>query len=231
MDHPAPEWLTTVVLVQYWLIGFGVLLPFGLGMERWRAHSPAARAVIWYLGFWSVEIFVDLWSRKVLHTNVYLYHVTVLVETWLLGWAYYQVFDLQPIRRVMPWIGALFTWLALVEAFWLTGLHDTNRITRAVQVVLMLTLVLLYFEQWTRKPQATRPRHDALFMTSAGLAVYYAGSVMGYLLQEGDGTLTQRILSLIIDSSYGVSLVLMAIGFWYDQGAKTQLESGEINEQ
>ena len=217
MNAPAPAWLSTVDHLIFWFGSFGVLVPLVIGLRRWRYLSPAARIIVYYFGFWSVEAFVDQWSRRVLHNNIYLYHVTVLVETLLLGWAYYQVYDLKPIRRIMPWVGAMFTWVAFVDACWLAGLYQLNRVTRAVQVVLMLTMILLYFEQWTREARAVSPWRNLMFMTSVGLAIYYTGSVMSYLLQTGALTTIERIMSLCIDSTSSVALVLMTIGLWRDQ--------------
>jgi hypothetical protein len=215
MDVPSPAWLKILYDQLFWISSFGVLIPFGIGLWRWRYLSPAGRIIVYYFGFWTVEAFVDQWSRKVLHTNIYLYHVTVLVETWLLGWAYYQVLDLKPVRRVMLPLAGLFSLVAFADAFWIAGLHQFNTVTRVVQVVLMLAMIMLYFEQWVRDMRTDSPWRSLMFMTSVGLAVYYTGSLMSYLLKHiGPYDTSNAVMSIIIDSSYNVALVLMTIGLW-----------------
>ncbi|RTQ45262.1 hypothetical protein EJV47_25630 [Hymenobacter gummosus] len=225
MNTP-PAWLTTVSHLVFLVSSFGVVVPLAIGLRHWRLLFPAGRSIVYYFGFWTVEALVDQWSRKVLHTNVYLYHVSVLVETWLLGWAYYHTFDLKPVRRIMPWVALVFTLVALVDFFILAGPHQLNRVTRAVQVVLMLIMVMLYFEQWTREVHTGSPWRNLMFISSVGLAVYYTGSVMGYLLQNGAPTLTQRIISLLIDSTYNVALVLMTLGLWRETAPPVAPDEG-----
>lgn len=215
MDAPTPAWLFTIKHLLFWLSSFGVLIPLAIGLWRWRLLSTPARIMVGYFGFWAVEAVVDQWSRKVLHTNIYLYHVTVLVETWLLGWAYYHTYDLKPVRRAMLPVGAAFTLVALADAGWISGLNQLNTTTRLVQVVLMLAMILLYFEQWVRDMRPDNPWRNFMFMVSVGLAVYYAGSAMSHLMRQiGLSSLADDIMSVIIDSTYDIALVLMTVGLW-----------------
>lgn len=205
--------MDTLRHVLNYISTFGVILPFVIGVRRWGVLSLPARIVVGYFGFWSLEAFVDRWSRAVLHTNVYLYHVTVLVETLLLGWAYYCTLDLKLVRRTMPWLGAAFVLIAVADAGWISGLNEVNVVTRSVQVPLMIGLTLLYFEQWVREMRAEDPWHNFMFTVSVGLAIYYAGSVMSYL-SIAPSNFASSIMSAIIDTSTIVALVLMTLALW-----------------
>lgn len=222
MDTPtSPAWLDTIRHLLNYISSFGVLIPLGIGLRRWKFLSLPARIIVGYFGFWALEAFVDRWSRVYLHTNVYLQHVTVLVETWLLGWAYYCTYDLKPIRRLLLPLGGVFTLVALADAFWISGLNQLNTVARSVQVVLMLLLILLYFEQWIREMSLDSPWQNLMFTTSVGLAIYYASSVMSYL-SLATGGFAGSVMSIVIDSAYTVALVLMTIGLWRDKPLRVE---------
>lgn len=213
------SWMQDAQSVLNFISSFGVVVPLIIGLYGWAKLSPAARTLVVYFGFWFVEAFVDLWSRKALHTNMWLFHVTVLVETWLLGWAYYRVLDVKLVRRLLPWAGVVFTLVALADAFWINDLHHENTVARVVQVSLMLTLIMTYFEQWLREMRADSPWYDFMFMVSVGLAIYYTGSVMSYLSITPHGV-GKVVMMAIIDSSYNVGLVIMTIAMWREVFAR-----------
>ncbi|UYZ61046.1 hypothetical protein [Hymenobacter latericus] len=215
MPTPIPEWLDILSTLLNRASMFGVLVPAVLGVWRWRSLSKPAHILVWYFAFWSADAFVDMWSRKVLHTNMYLFHVTVLVETWLLGWAYYHALQQPWVKRWLPVVGVAFTLVCLADAFWWSGLHRPNVYARAVQVVLMITLVLLYFEQWLQQLRALNPWYDFMFLVSVAQAIYYAGSVTSYLLKSEKGA-AGRWMSVIIDGTYLAGLVLMTLALWRD---------------
>ncbi|GAB3839321.1 hypothetical protein [Hymenobacter jeollabukensis] len=224
MDAPLPNtaWLQTTRTVLILVSGFGVWIPLLIGLWRWRSLSLPAKIIVGYFGFWAVEAVVDQWSRKVLHNNIYLYHLSVLVETWLLGWAYYHSYDLKPVRRAMLPVALAFTLLAIADACWIAGLDHLNVVTRAVQVMIMLSLVLLYFEQWVRDMRLDNPWHNLMFLVSVGLAIYYAGSVMSYLLiDDNSSAVASLIMSVIIDITYIVALGLMTLGLWREIHPRT----------
>ncbi|RAK65915.1 hypothetical protein [Hymenobacter edaphi] len=210
-----------------YISSFGVIIPLAIGLWYWRTLSLPARIIVGYFGFWTVEAVADRLSRTFLHTNMYLYHVSVLVETWLLGWAYYHVYDAKPVRKAMLPVGLLFTLVAVADATVISGLHSLNAVARAVQVALMLAMILIYFEQWMREIRPESPWHNFMFIVSVGLAVYYAGSVMSYLLHPANGTLASAIMSVIIDGSYIINLVLMTLGLWREtrQQSSTNYDS------
>ncbi|WP_400191887.1 hypothetical protein [Hymenobacter sp. B81] len=219
------SWMAAATMVGQWLSSFGVLVPLALGIWRWRSLSGPARAVVWYFAFWTLEAFVDVWSRRVLHTNIYLYHVSVLVETWLLGWAYYRALSSPRLRRWFVPVGLVFTAVAVADATVLSGLDRSNQYARALQVVLMLGCALLYFEQWLHELRVREPWQDFMFLVSVGLSVYYAGSVMSYMVADSQTAANQLMhaLALVINLSYLFALVLMTLGLWRDGRAGNDL--------
>jgi hypothetical protein len=190
-------------------------VPVIIGLWRWRHISPPARIICYYFLFWAVEPVVDLWSRRVLHTNIYLFHVSVLVETLLLGWAYYQVLNLQLVRRIMPWVGVLFTLVALADAFWINGLNQDNTVARVVQVPLVLIMVLLYFEQWIRELHSGSPWRNFMFIVNVALVIYYTSSVVSYL-NLGSGGAAAAVMGIIIGLAVLVRLLLMTWALWQE---------------
>lgn len=209
---PAEWWLVQVKHALSQLANYGVIVPFALGLYYWARLTTPARIIVLYFGFWAVEAVVNEWSVRVLHNNIYLYHITVLVETWLLGWAYYYVLR-EKMRRVLLLVGGVFTIVCLLDASVWAGLNQLNTYARTAQVIVMLGLILLYFEQWLEELR-TRPWADFMFVVSVAQAIYYAGSFMAYLLQSSASGVANSINGLVIATSYLVTLVLMTWALW-----------------
>ncbi|WP_400191889.1 hypothetical protein [Hymenobacter sp. B81] len=218
-----PDWLLTLHQGVNYLGSFGVAIPLLIGLRRWPSLSGPARALVWYFAFWTLEAPVNLWSRRVLHTNIYLYHLDSLVETWLLGWVYYRALPAPQLRRWFVPAGLIFTAVVVADATVLSGLQALNEYARIAQTVLLLTLTILYFDRYMwQLPQQSAWR-DFMFVVSLGLAVYYAGSVSGYVLFSRyaslgeDNPLLYSLAGLIIDSTYLVTLVLLTLALSRDQ--------------
>ncbi|GAB2959415.1 hypothetical protein GCM10027048_28500 [Hymenobacter coalescens] len=216
MPTPDLNWVYDFHDLLNFLISYGVVVPLLIGVWRWSALSRPAQIITGYFAFWFAEAFVDQWSRRTLHTNMYLFHVTVLVETWLLGWAYYEALRAPAVRRLLLPFGLVFTLVALLDAFWISGLDHQNKVARTCQVVLMLMLAFAYFEQWLSDLRGRSPWHNFMFVVSVAQVIYYAGSVMGYLVKQSGNELIGRVTGLVIDSTYLVSVVLMTLALWRD---------------
>ncbi|GAA4373656.1 hypothetical protein [Hymenobacter koreensis] len=211
MPDPAPEWLVIASRAVNRIGGFGIAIPLLIGLWRWKYLTPPAKALVWYFAFWTVEAPINLWSRKVLHTNIYLHHLDVLVETWLLGWMYYRAFGLGRLQRWLPVMGVAFTLLALADATVLAGLNQPNAYARLGQTLLMLSVIILYFDHYMQRISVNyHSWDDTVFRVSIGLAIYYAGSITGYIFFKlTDDLMIVRTAGLLIDSLFLVALVLM----------------------
>jgi succinate dehydrogenase hydrophobic anchor subunit len=214
-----PDWFRMLVKAVSFISLFGVLVPLALGIWRWHGLSKSARIIVVYFAFWAVEAFVDLWIKHQKGSNFFLYHITVFVETWLLGYAYYLSVRSDKLRRWFLPAGLLFSAVALADAFVWSGLDKLNDYARSVQTAGLLACTLLYFEQWVREVRHNNPWWDFMFLLSVGLAVYYAGSVMSYLIMDSakhDMGLDRNLTALIIDSTYVFAMTMMTLGLWRD---------------
>lgn len=219
MPTLVPVWVMTIRKMVNIVSLFGVWLPLILGIWRWRSLSKQARIVVVYFAFWAVEAFVDLWIKQNSGDNRFLYHITVFVETWLLGWAYYSSMRVEKLKRWFLPVGIIFSVVAVADAFIWSGLKQLNDYARSAQTVVLLSCCLLYFEQCVREARIQNPWWDFMFLTSVGQTVYYAGSVMSYLVMENVtsyGSLDGIITSLVVDSTYIFAMVLMTLGLWRD---------------
>ncbi|KAA9332392.1 hypothetical protein F0P96_13035 [Hymenobacter busanensis] len=227
MHAAGSDWVTLAAHTINRVGAYGVVVPLLIGVVRWRHLSPAGRALVWYFAFWTVEAPINFWSRRVLHTNLYLHHLDVLAETWLLAWAYYRALPAASRMRPMllPAMG-LFTALCLADATVLSGLQAPNQYARLGQTLLMLSLIIGYFDAYMRQPPTQDPWRETMFVASVGLGIYFAGSITGYLLQAASSSLLlTHAAGLVIDSMYLICLLLMTLAVYRDQ-ARRGLEQG-----
>ncbi|KAA9332394.1 hypothetical protein F0P96_13045 [Hymenobacter busanensis] len=219
VPEPAPAWIISLSNASQVASAYGIIVPLGIGLGRWRSLSGPARAVVWYFAFWAVEAVLDYWTRRQHLSNAYTFHLSVLVETWLLGWAYHRALRDARLKSWLLLAQGVFTAVALADATILSGLNQTNQYARAVQVVLMLVYALAYFEQWVRELRARSPWHDFMFLVSVGLTIYYTGSVMGFLTLKPDPRFSQLVAyttAIVINGAYLIALVLMTLALWRD---------------
>ncbi|WP_345220970.1 hypothetical protein [Hymenobacter koreensis] len=194
-------------------------------MWRWRNLSGPARAVVWYFLFWTIEAFVDTWTRKQHLPNAYLFHISVWVETLLLGWAYHLALRNERLKSWLLLAQAVFTAVAIADATFLSGINQMNRYARVLQVVLMLVYAFAYFEQWVRELRVRSPWNDFMFVVSVGLSVYYTGSVMGYVTLKNDPEFSRLVAystAIIINLAYIFAMVLITIGLWRDANPQAE---------
>jgi hypothetical protein len=215
MDLQVPEWVSCSSCFINYLGSFGILIPALLGWWYRARLSAPMRAVWWYCVYWSLEAPVNVYCRRVLHQNHPLHHLDVLVETWLLGWAYYEALGR---RRTVWWLAAagLFTGVVVADATVFSDIFHDNSYARTAQTMLLVTIILLYFERWIHGSFRQVQPFEGLFYVSVGQFIYYAGSITGYVLgpfAQSIGGNAQSALSFVIDSLYLGCLVLLIAGF------------------
>ncbi|GAB2959403.1 hypothetical protein GCM10027048_28480 [Hymenobacter coalescens] len=218
LTTPVPSWLRYLSILVGYLDEWGVVVPLILGVRLWARLSEPLRMVVCYYGFWLAQAPLNVYSRRVLHTNMYLHHLDTLVETWLLGWAYYRALNRS---RLQPWIPVLlvaYTGVAVADATYWTGLLNLNIYSRVAQTVLMLCLLLWYLEHWLRRLPQQQLRYDGMFLVTVGLALYFTGSITGHLFGAmGYGEYIQRASGSIVGLVSLAGMVFITRGIIHDQ--------------
>jgi hypothetical protein len=158
------------------------LVPAAVGLWRWPALVPTYRPLVWFalvpgclLGLLS-EI-----GRYVFRNNIAYLHLVPLAETLVLGWAYWHALYAARTRQFLLAALGLFVGVFGAESWYWQGFwQGENGYTHTIQTFVLLGFALLYFEQHT-----IRLEHDPLFLLSVGVMLYYAGTLMIFLLEIG----------------------------------------------
>jgi len=124
-----------------------------------------------------------LWRQKM--NNLPLLHLNTLLEFVFISWFFKEVYTGLPVFKgyFLPLIGGL-TLLLILNSVFVESVFDFN--TRAktfVQMVLMLYVVLYFFDAYGRVDLMDREQQAISFLCFAVL-FYYAGSLFIFMFSE-----------------------------------------------
>ncbi|RYU82181.1 hypothetical protein [Hymenobacter persicinus] len=162
-------------------------VPLAVGAYRWSQLRPGTYPLVWValvpgclLGVLS-EI-----GRHVFHNNIVYQHLIPLAETLLLGWAYWYALTGPRNRRFLVASLTVFVLVFVGESVYWGGFwQGENPCSHAVQTIVLLSFALLYFEQLLRELRTIQLEHDPMFLVSVGVMLYYAGTIVVFLLEVG----------------------------------------------
>jgi hypothetical protein len=179
---------------MYWLRALyfagqaSILVPVLAGL-RWRRRLPPSLRLLFYCCLmWLALMSFGEYASWAWGNNNGIFQLVDILELWFIGAAYYQALHL-PLRRYFLLIGVVFTALALFDFFVLSGLWQAivqtlifkDTFTTLLKHVLVIGLVLLYFEQGLLELRAISLWQDALFVASVGLLLFYTSTIMLFL--------------------------------------------------
>jgi hypothetical protein len=193
-------------------------IPLAVGLRRWPTIGPAHRPLVWFavvpgclLGSLS-EI-----GRYVFHNNIAFNHLGTLAETLVLSWAYWHA--LRAARYVALSAGAFVLVFAVESGYWHGFWRGENGYTHSFQTLLLLSFALLYFEQLLRDLHTISLEQDPMFLVSVGVMLYYAGTIMIFLLENGMQRLHQvnQIWTIFIIQATLLIIfnALLALALWW----------------
>ncbi|WP_022823163.1 hypothetical protein [Hymenobacter norwichensis] len=191
-----------------------LLLPLWIGYQRWNYLKQEYKPIFWCCVMWAVLTVVGeiLFAAKLL--NLYIWNLVTVLETLLIGYAFYLALPSSKIRffvRLAAWI---FMVTAFADYFFISGLRATTTYTVALETVLLVTLVLLYFERSLHDLRTTPLERHPMFVIGIGVITYFAGTVMVFLLQNSVHGV-QKLLMMLIN--FVLSFILNSIiarAFW-----------------
>jgi hypothetical protein len=181
------EWLVSfakqfniVALLTY-------LIPLGIGLSRWRTLLSPYRPLFWFALIPGCLLNGALaeYGRHVLHNNIVFLQLATIGETLCLIWAYYYAFHSVRARGILLGCVGLFLSLYFFEAFYIHELgagQDTY--THVAQSVILIGAAVAYFEQTLRELRNIDLSEDPIFMVSVGSILYYAGTLMVFVLES-----------------------------------------------
>ena len=204
-------WVLEVRLVLTYTGELSLFLPIWVGYRRWAVLQKHHKVVLWCCVMWAVLTGVGeiLFAAK--QHNLFVWNTVTILETLFLGYAFYLVLHSSKSRRFLRIAAGVFVVLAVTDFFYLSGLKATTVYTVAAESVLLITTVLLYFEQLLQELRTTSLERNPMFLIGIGVITYFAGTVMVFLLQDSVSGV-QEMLMMMVNSV--LSLVLNSIIAW-----------------
>ena len=199
-----------------------VMLPILIAVWRRTLLSQSLRVMLYCCLMWMTLMALGVYVGKVWHYNVFVWQLVDLLEVWFIGWAYYHVIRFR-LRRHFLLIGVLYSLFALFDSFILNGLWDaalhklasSNTYTVVLKNLLIIGLILLYFEQTLRDLRNTMLEYEPMFIISVALIVFFAGTVVMFLIRFDIKDSTEYTMTLPVDTVLNLVLHgLLARAFW-----------------
>ncbi|MCB2377677.1 hypothetical protein LGH70_08800 [Hymenobacter sp. BT635] len=163
------------------------VVPLGIGVWRWPRLQPVYRPLVWLIlisGCLFNGVLAEV-GRHVWHNNIIFLQLATVTETLFLTWAYYHAFHSARTQLILLGTTGVFLLTYLLEAFGINSFsqgHDT--LTHVVQSVLLIGAAVAYFEQTLRELRNIDLGQDPMFMVSVGTILYYAGTLMVFVLEK-----------------------------------------------
>jgi hypothetical protein len=160
------------------------LLPIVVCVRRWSLLPASYRGLVFgaLLSIWSLSILSEV-GRVVWHNNLLSNYLSIWAETLFLSAAYYQAYHTRSSRRVLLGALLLFVLVAAVECLSWHDLFGAKTYTSIARSGLLIGAALIYFEQVLHELRNIRLEHDPMFLVSVGVTLYYAGTLMVFVLE------------------------------------------------
>ncbi|HEX8427212.1 hypothetical protein [Hymenobacter sp.] len=214
MPTPDFAWILKFRTILTYTGELSLLLPIWVGYQRWFVLQKHHKVVLWCCVMWAILTIVGEILFALKRHNLFVWNIVTILEALFLGYAFYLVLRSQKIRRLLRVAAVVFLVTALIDFFYLSGLGATTVYTVALESVLLIATVLLYFEQLLRELRTTSLEQNPMFVIGIGVITYFAGTVMVFLLQDSVSGVQEMIMMMV--NSF-LSLVLNAIiarAFW-----------------
>ncbi|MBO0360207.1 hypothetical protein J0X19_19755 [Hymenobacter sp. BT186] len=191
-----------------------LLVPLWIGYQRRHLLKPEHKAVFWCCVMWAILTVVGeiLFAAK--RHNLFVWNIVTVLETLLLGYAFYLALNSRIIRSFIRIAAGLFIVTATADFFFISGLEATTIYTVALESILLITVVLLYFERSLHELRTTPLEQHPMFVIGIGVIVYFAGTTMVFLLKDSVRGI-QMVMMMMVNSvlSFVLNLVI-ARAFW-----------------
>jgi hypothetical protein len=186
------------------------LFPLLVCVRRWHSLPAASRGLLVgaLLIVGGLSVLSEV-GRRLWHDNILFLYLLIWTETLFLSWIYYRNLHTRSACRLLLGAVALFVAVAVAELLYRHGLYRATTYTHVARSGLLIGAALLYFEQVLRELRNIRLERDPMFLLSVGVTLYYAGTLMVFVLEA---SMQQRHQVTQIWAMYIIESVLL-IGF------------------
>jgi hypothetical protein len=170
-----------------WLIQaslYSILLPFVVGLFLLKKLKSAQfRYLFLFVCIWLANeatglITVSIGSKN----NLWSFHVFNPLEFSAMAFVFYHSFESPSSKKLIVLAIALVVVVTLYDAFMLEGITQMNSVSKIVANTLLIVMTLAYLYKAANKPTTLYLDQNPIFLLSAGLLIYLAGTSMSYAL-------------------------------------------------
>lgn len=193
---------------------FSLLVPLWFGYRRIQLMQREHQAVYLCCVMWAIlTVYGEVLFAAKIH-NLYVWNIVTILETLSLGYAFYVVLESARTKRWLRLAAGVFVLVSIADFFFISGLEETTVYTVAMGSALLVTLVLLYFEQLLQQLRTVYLEQQPMFVIGIGVILYFAGTLMIFLLQNSVHGVHKQMMMMV---NFVLSFVLNCIiarAFW-----------------
>lgn len=191
MPAPDSDVITSIIHGVYYVGQCSILAPVFIGFRRWPFLASDMRVMLYCCLMWTVMSIVGEVCRHAFNYNLIVWQLVDVFDIWFIGGVYYYTLQFG-FKRYFLLIGVLYTLFAFVDMFVINdilhgmkhGLVTGNNYTLVVKHILLVSMILLYFEQSLRHLRNVVLERDPIFLISVALLVFYAGTLVLFLVRN-----------------------------------------------
>ncbi|MDU0371747.1 hypothetical protein ACFPAF_15195 [Hymenobacter endophyticus] len=157
------------------------VVPFAICVGRKLLSQGSFRPLHFYLAGDVICIFLDMYGRKVLRNNSFVYHLSTALDVTTLCWLFGGLLPHKQ-RRILGWCWAIFALIALGDALWLDPFMSSINVVSRIAGNSLLTMLAMY-QIWNLQP-AGRPEKNPELVLGAMVLLYYPCSTLVFIVQE-----------------------------------------------
>ena len=191
-----------------------LIVPLWIGYQRRHLLKPEHKAVFWCCVMWVILTVIGEILFAVKRHNIFVWNIVIVLETLLLGYAFYLALHSSTIRLFIRIAGGIFLVTAIADFFFISGLEATIIYTVALESILLITVVLLYFERSLHELRTTPLEQHPMFVIGIGVIVYFSGTPVVFLLVDSVRGI-QVVIMMMVNSVLSLIInLIIARAFW-----------------
>lgn len=178
------SWLISIGYYLDLFAAFSMLIPFGMAWRRRAYLTGGLRPLavlpgFLFVSYWLMQLGIYIW-----HNNIAIAHLNTVVESLILIQVYHDNAKKLKQRQIIRWMMLAFVCFAFADSFFIEGFNQINSYTNLFESIIVTILILAYFEEAIFIHHEYNLLKAPLFITSIGVLLYLAGTVMLYLFSE-----------------------------------------------
>lgn len=171
--------------IQQFIFNFStvpLVVACGVGVVRYRQFDPTRRYLVWLSLLALVVTIANLTLAHFKRPNLVLAPIDTAIEFTLLALMYRRTLKPMAVTRYLPAAIGLFLLGTALSFRPRLDTAEFNPVQHFVESVAVLALVGLYFRSKLTRPVSLAPlEREPMFWVSAGLLLYFSGSILIFL--------------------------------------------------